>query len=453
MEVLEERLVMTSQTAIDAINADWAKNPWLGAAVDYYQDTADGVGSWRDYSLGSIYWSSSSGAHEIDGLIKIKWLALGGVNFGFPTTDETPTPDRVGKYNHFQKLQPWGMDQYAIDWTQQYGACELDGLIAQKFFRLGAENFGEAITNETPTPDGVGYYNHFEKKQPWGLDTWYAIDWTRAYGAHEVHGLIGQKFFSLGAENFGEAISDEGTSPDNFAQYNHFVKQLSVGTAVAAIDWTTEYGAHAVWGEIAARFQNLGWEAFGEAITDEADFTNGSNLPPYAAYARFQFNAAGGPTLRAIDYTVQNGAHIVYGAIYEYFMSHGGELGPFGFAISDETDGNGPTRMNLFQNGEIQSDPNFWGAQVILSVYKLNSITVRFSWKVNIDDAAFSLVRWGLVGNADGEDQQDMGSGVAYDISNLNPGYTYIFTVDPYSSGLTGNYYYGWTPDLIYTLT
>jgi uncharacterized protein with LGFP repeats len=457
-----------------------------GEAITDATPTSDATGSWynhfeRTYSWGlggaAIDWTPQAGAHEVDGAIYQKFSSLGAENWGEAVTDATPTSDGSGSwYNHFEHQYSWGLWGAAIDWTPQAGAHEVDGLIYQKFFSLGYENtFGEATTDATPTPDGSGsWYNHFEHLTPWGM--WpAAIDWTPQYQAHEVDGLIAQKFAGLGWENFGEAITDATPTPDNFGWYNHFQRQYGTITSMAAIDWTPTYGACEIFGAIAGEFQNLGWEAFGEVTADEAVFSNASNLPPYAAYAHFQLNAPGGPEPSAIDWTATNGAHIVYGAIYQYFINHGGELGQFGFATSDEMNGSygAGSRMNLFQNGEIQWQPGLYSDSdnnyhfpVILSVYKLNSTTVRFNWDVawGSDSPTVSglsshgyLVRYGLVGNPGGETQLDLGNGFgdtgSYDESNLNPGSTYVFTIDPYYSVTIGNSYEGWAADLVYTLT
>lgn len=51
----------------------------------------------------SIYWSSSTDAHQIGGLIGKRWGELGyeGGSLGYPVTDETGTPDGKGRYNQF----------------------------------------------------------------------------------------------------------------------------------------------------------------------------------------------------------------------------------------------------------------------------------------------------------------------------------------------------------------
>jgi uncharacterized protein with LGFP repeats len=81
---------------------------------------------------------------------------------------------------------------------------EVHGLIAQKWQSLGGANgfLGEPLTNETTTPDGVGRFNHFQGG---------SIYWTPKTGAHEVHGQIRNKWQSLRWERgpLGYPISDE----------------------------------------------------------------------------------------------------------------------------------------------------------------------------------------------------------------------------------------------------
>ena len=51
---------------------------------------------------------------------------------GFPTTDETPTPDGIGRFNHFA-------DDGSIYWTPTTGAWSIHGAIRDKWASLGWE--------------------------------------------------------------------------------------------------------------------------------------------------------------------------------------------------------------------------------------------------------------------------------------------------------------------------
>jgi len=105
-------------------------------AGDQEMDTADGRGRVKDFEGGSIYWSAPTGAFEVHGGIRIKWAGLGGVRsfLGFPTTDETVTPDGRGRFNHFEGG--------SIYWTPETDAHEVHGL----FEKNGPAWVGSAAT-------------------------------------------------------------------------------------------------------------------------------------------------------------------------------------------------------------------------------------------------------------------------------------------------------------------
>jgi hypothetical protein len=137
--------------------------------------TPDGVGHYRHYQGGSIYWSPATGAHEVHGLIRDKWASMGWeLSFlGYPITDELRTPDGDGRYNHFEKG--------SIYWSPTTGAHEIHGLIREKWANLGWERgyLGYPLTDETTSSDGVHRFNTFQ---------YGALYWSPATGAY-VEGL------------------------------------------------------------------------------------------------------------------------------------------------------------------------------------------------------------------------------------------------------------------------
>ena len=187
-------------------------NGFLGSPAGIESST--GSGSYRDFQGGSIYWSDSTGAFEVHGDIRAKWLALGGVNgfLGYPLTDESGTPDGIGRYNHFQGG--------SIYWSPGTGSHEVHGLIREKWASMGWEGslLGYPLTDETPTSDGVGRYNDFQGG---------SIYWSPNTGAWEVHGVIRDYWRSIGAETSpcGYPTSDEQPYSDPygvFTRWNHF---------------------------------------------------------------------------------------------------------------------------------------------------------------------------------------------------------------------------------------
>ena len=127
----------------------------LGNPTTGENTTPDGVGRYNHFNgagnEASIYWTPSTGAHEVHGSIHAKWKALGwetGV-CGYPTTDESTTPDGVGRYNHFDKGS-------SIYWTPGTGAHQVGGAIRNKWASLGWENssLGYPTSDEYAIPGG-----------------------------------------------------------------------------------------------------------------------------------------------------------------------------------------------------------------------------------------------------------------------------------------------------------
>ena len=174
---------------------------FLGAAQNAVTPCPDRVGFFRHFNGGSIYWSPASGAHEVHGLIRQKWAAMGWERsfLGYPTTDETAGRDsrHEGRFNHFTGG--------SIYYHPAAGTFEVHGAIRQKYLELGGEAsfLGYPTTSETACPDRFGRFNHFQGG---------SIYWTGWTGAHEVHGLIRQKWAQLGWERnaaLGYPLTDE----------------------------------------------------------------------------------------------------------------------------------------------------------------------------------------------------------------------------------------------------
>ncbi|MEU5266852.1 PQQ-dependent sugar dehydrogenase [Amycolatopsis sp. NPDC021455] len=135
----------------------------LGPPTNDTTATPDGVAQYNHFvnngNVGSIYYTAATGAHAIYGEIRKKWAALDYERgLGYPTTDEAGTPDGVGRYNHFIK----GSNVGSIYYTNATGAHAIYGEIRKKWAALDYERgLGYPTTDETGTPDGVGRYNHF----------------------------------------------------------------------------------------------------------------------------------------------------------------------------------------------------------------------------------------------------------------------------------------------------
>lgn len=135
-------------------------NPWLGQPSTPERPCPDGQGRYRHYQNGgSIYWSPGTGARLIYGLIRAKWQQLGWERspHGYPNTDESDAGSGRGRYNNFSNG--------TIIWRRgDAAAFSVYGAIYGKWGSVGYDRgyLGFPQTDETGTPDGVGRYNHFE---------------------------------------------------------------------------------------------------------------------------------------------------------------------------------------------------------------------------------------------------------------------------------------------------
>ena len=128
------------------------------------------------------------------GAIEEKWLSFGGVGglLGRPVSNETPTFDGVGRFQNFQK----GI----VSWNPrpEMGAHVVWGLIGERWLQIGRERFGYPLTDETPTADGRGRFNHFRAFRPDGSFIGESsIFWLPETGAHEIYGAIRDKWASM----------------------------------------------------------------------------------------------------------------------------------------------------------------------------------------------------------------------------------------------------------------
>ncbi|WIX86434.1 PQQ-dependent sugar dehydrogenase [Amycolatopsis sp. DG1A-15b] len=198
----------------------WGGHAVLGPPSSDTSTTPDGMAQYNHFltngTVGSIYSTAATGTHLIFGEIRKKWAELDYERgLGYPTTDELGTPDGVARYNHFVKDGWVG----SIYYTTATGAHAISGEIRKKWAELDYERgLGYPTTDELGTPDGVGRYNHFVKGGWIG-----SIYYTTATGAHAIYGEIRKKWAALDYERgLGYPATDELSTPDGRGRYNHF---------------------------------------------------------------------------------------------------------------------------------------------------------------------------------------------------------------------------------------
>lgn len=151
--------------------------------------------------------------------------------------------------------------------------------------------------------------------------------------AFQVYGAIGDKWRAMGGASgpLGNARSDEADAARG-GRFNAFDRGF--------IYWMPQFGAHAVYGLIGAKWDAMGRERnLGYPLTDEMPAPGGGRFNDFENHA-------------TIAWHPRSGAHAVYGFIRDRWIAVGREGGSCGYPITDEFDFEGGRRSN-FQKGNI----------------------------------------------------------------------------------------------------
>jgi hypothetical protein len=225
----------------------------------------------------AIYWTPTTGAHTVYGLIGAEYDATynetdsGGTRvqwiLGAPTSDEMDVPGVTGaRRNTFQ-----GGNIY---WSVGTGAHVVYGAIGAKYNDLGGPAaYGLPITDEADVPSvpgaRVSYFQGYR-----------GIFWSPSTGPHTVYGAIGTEYATLAYQTdyYGTNVQQIVGSPtsdemDVFGVLGARMNAFEGGT----IYWSSATGAHVVYGAIGALYQSMGGPLsyLGLPTTDEQALPDG----------------------------------------------------------------------------------------------------------------------------------------------------------------------------------
>jgi peptidoglycan/xylan/chitin deacetylase (PgdA/CDA1 family) len=157
----------------------------LGLPLSAEIPLARDAGRFVRYQGGSVYWTRSSGAHEVRGAIRDAWGATGWENgfLGYPRTGELATPRVFGRFNHFS-----GGSLY---WSPATGAHPVRGAIRDRWASLGWEGGVLGFPTSGERVASSGRRSEFQRG---------SVFWSAATGAHDVYGAIRTTYLALGAE-------------------------------------------------------------------------------------------------------------------------------------------------------------------------------------------------------------------------------------------------------------
>ncbi|MEV6661515.1 LGFP repeat-containing protein [Nocardia fluminea] len=118
----------------------------------------DGIGRRQEFQNSWIYWHALTGAHNIQGGIRDKWIETGAERgpLGYPRSDEVVAPDGAGRFNRFER----GM----IYWSPNTGAHTVTGRILQVWSAAGYESshYGYPTSDAVPATEPGAFIQQFQ---------------------------------------------------------------------------------------------------------------------------------------------------------------------------------------------------------------------------------------------------------------------------------------------------
>lgn len=146
-----------------AIRANWGSLGHENSALGFPTSNElalPGGAAYSSFQGGLVYFAPGVGAQEVRGAILGKYdvLAREKGRLGFPVTNELGTPDGEGRYNVFQRG--------SIYWTSDTGANQIEGAIRDRWAAVGFEtsSLGYPVSDEFAVGEG-GRASDFEGGQ------------------------------------------------------------------------------------------------------------------------------------------------------------------------------------------------------------------------------------------------------------------------------------------------
>ena len=226
---------------------------FLGIPTSEEFSAGGGRGLGMHFQGGSIYWSPSTGAHEVRGAIRDKWDQLRWENgpLGFPSSDEFAAGGD-GRGSHFE--------HGSIYWTPRLGAHEIHGAIRNAWSDLGWENgrLGYPLTDEQ-NASGADRVSFFQD----GAIYWSLTTGTRAYVLPDHAPLFqeAESIFRLPLKDFVSLRNERARQS---------ALDLYVGHPTDPLDWTSDICSGPTPASVDTVFHDaclrhdFGWRNFGQ---------------------------------------------------------------------------------------------------------------------------------------------------------------------------------------------
>ena len=302
---------------------------FLGKVVQAERAAADGRGRWAKYEGGNIYWTSTTGAHEVHGAILTEYHRLNNVNgvLGYPTTDTKATADGQRRFSDFEH----GRIYYRTP-TATF-AVPTPFFAKHQAFGGGTGVLGYPTSSVKPSADKRSTYVNFDKGRiySWG---------GRVV---EIHGAVFTHHESIGGVHgvLKYPVSDLAAVGDGRGKSQWFEGGI--------VWYSARTGAFGQWGLILDRYAANGHCRGYLGYPTSTPKPVGDGRGTFATYEKGRIYA-----------TPATGGHEVHGAVLTAWLTtHGGPTGALGYPTGElDPAGTPGGRFQTFEGGRLQFKPD-----------------------------------------------------------------------------------------------
>ncbi|SDX49414.1 Uncharacterized conserved protein, contains LGFP repeats [Modestobacter sp. DSM 44400] len=308
-----------------AIFTAWARAGWevgaLGYPISDELVAADGVGRLQQFQGGSVFWSPTTNAQVVRGVMFAAWAAVGADTgpYGYPISGELVAADGVGRLQQFEGG--------SIFWSPATGARPVRAAIFTTWAGMGADTgvLGYPTSGELVAADGVGRLQQFQGG---------SIFWSPTTGAQPVRGAMFAAWARLGADagalGYPTGVEVPGAAADSVVQ------QFQGGAA----HWSPATGGHAVLRALADGWAQRGGAVglLGLPVGDQRRLTGGAVAQDFQNGVLYGLSATQSVTVR--------------GAVLTSYRKYDADAGPLGLPLTEEQTV-GSTQVQQFQSGSV----------------------------------------------------------------------------------------------------
>lgn len=299
----------------------------LGPVVEAERALGDGRGRRARYQNGNIYWTATTGAHEVHGALLTEYGVQGGSTgvLRYPTSDTLTSSDKAARYNDFE-----------------HG----------RIYYLGAKGtftVPEPFFSKHESLKGVhgvlGYPTHDVQASADGKSTYQAYTAGKIYrqGSRlvEVHGAVYTRYAEVGGTKgvLGYPVNDLAPCGDGRGKVQWFEHGYAW--------YTPTTGAHALWGQVADGYLADGNVKGPLGYPTSEPTPVGDGRGTSATFEKGRIYAS--TTTAGFD---------VHGAVLTaYLDTYGGPTGSLGYPTSNlDPAGTTGGRFQSFEHGRLRYD-------------------------------------------------------------------------------------------------